>query len=298
LADFFESFHDYLKFECRYAVNTLAAYMVDLRDWQGALELNLSSKKAPLEGEIFHSLMLLNKKDYLPATEQRKIAVLKSYVKFRSLNDNSWQACRDFLPSLKAAQFFPNALAKEEINLLLAYTDAKGLALRNKALLSVMYFGGLRVSEALALKWQDLDRHKYLLRIRISKGLKERLIPCSKEAYKDIYRYKKHLWDSWAKGHKKEIKDYIFISSRLRPLTRMAAWKILKLRALEVGIEKKVHPHSLRHSLATHLINGGANIRAVQLILGHSSISSTERYLKVEQKDVIEVFKNFHPAVD
>jgi len=197
------------------------------------------------------------------------------------------------VPSPKLAKHLPPVLSVNEINEILSRPDIKDkLGLRDKAILETFYACGLRVSELINLKLSDLFFDEEIIRA-FGKGSKERLIPIGSSAREWVSNYLKQSRPLLQKKMKSE--NYLFLNSRGSKLSRMGVWKIVERYVKEAGIEKEVHPHTFRHSFATHLLEGGADLRAVQEMLGHADISTTQIYTHIDREYIKQVHKEFHP---
>jgi len=284
----------YLQGEKRLAPNSLSAYRSDLRAWSEA-GLEIFGTEPPSRDRLLEVLERFSTQDLKASTLSRRVASLRSYVRFRLLFGPAWQNLLEELPTPPEDLPFPKALSREEVEKLLDFdpvVDAR--LLRNRALLEIIYASGLRVSEALQLSWSAIDPERRVLRI-LGKGSKERFVPYSERAAAWLERYRERGWESWQAKALKKHRDTVFLSHLARPLTRMTVWKLLQKRSLEAGLDTQVHPHMLRHSFATHLLQGGADVRVVQILLGHSSLNTTERYLKITDSELRQVFDEFHP---
>jgi integrase/recombinase XerD len=197
------------------------------------------------------------------------------------------------LQSTKKSRELPSVLSFEEIDRILKMpVIKKNLGLRDKAILELLYSSGLRVSELLNLKISDLFFDDEVIRV-IGKGSKQRIVPIGSSAIKWINEYLINVRPLLQKRMKSE--NIIFLNSRGTKLSRMAIWKIVKKYCKKAEVEKEVHPHTLRHSFATHLLEGGADLRAVQEMLGHSDISTTQIYTHIDREYVKQIHKDFHP---
>jgi site-specific recombinase XerD len=293
-----ENFLDYLAHEQRVSPLTIEAYKNDLLFWQKALPSLIEENPIPQTTSDFsRALENLKKQKYKESTQHRKRAVLRSYLRFRSYQNDSWSRYVSLIPLSNHEELLPKALSTEEVSILLETIENSDdpRAERDAALVNILYSSGLRVSEALYLEWAHLDEQRQVLRV-LGKGKKERLVPYSERSARALEKYKKNSWQKWSCGKLKDKskKRAIFISARSKVLTRMGAWKSLSFWSQMAGLEH-VHPHVLRHSFATHLLGGGADVRVVQCLLGHSSINTTERYLKIEDEDVRRLFREHHP---
>ena len=287
-----EDFSWYLSAERRLSPNTVSGYENDLRAWMGA-GIDLGGGEAPTPTLLREGLAQFENLGLSRATLARRIASLRLLARYRALQHPSWDSVLEHLPAGKGDDAFPKALSIAEIEQLLNFDPVDANGMRNKALLELLYASGLRVSEALGLTWSQIDERASLVKV-LGKGNKERMVPFTERTHAWLYRYRDQVWATWNEGAPKKFAGFVFLSTRKRPLSRMGLWKILKLRALEAGLDH-VHPHVLRHSFATHLLQGGADVRFVQLLLGHESLNTTERYLKIADDELRKVFAEFHP---
>ncbi len=294
MQNYLESFLEYLAHEQRVSPLTVEAYKNDLFFWKKALpslaEENPSSK---MPQDFLKALEDLKKQKYKESTQHRKRAVLRSFLRFRSYSDDSWSSFVNLVPLSNHEELLPKALSVKDVSLLIDTIESSqdARAERDAALVNLLYSSGLRISEALSLEWTHLDEQRQVLRV-VGKGDKERLVPYSERSARALEKYKKNSWQKWS-SVKSKI-PAIFISARSSRMTRMGAWKTLSFWSQIAGLEH-IHPHVLRHSFATHLLAGGADVRIVQCLLGHSSINTTERYLKIEDEDVHRLFREYHP---
>jgi integrase/recombinase XerD len=193
----------------------------------------------------------------------------------------------------KVNKSLPNVLNINEIESILSQPDIeKKLGLRDKALLETFYACGLRVSELIDLKISDLYLSEEMIRV-FGKGSKERFVPIGSSAIKWIEEYLKNSRPLLEKKAKSQ--HVLFLNSRGTKLSRMGVWKIVNKNAASAGIKKEVHPHTFRHSFATHLLEGGADLRAVQEMLGHVDISTTQIYTHIDRDYIKQIHRDFHP---
>ena len=294
MQNYLENFLEYLAHEQRVSPLTVEAYKNDLFFWKKALpslfEENPCSK---MPQDFLKALEDLKKQKYKESTQHRKRAVLRSFLRFRSYSDDSWSGFVNLVPLSNHEELLPKALSVKDVSLLIDTVESSqdARAERDAVLVNLLYSSGLRISEALSLEWTHLDEQRQVLRV-LGKGDKERLVPYSERSARALEKYKKNTWQKWS-SVKSKI-PAIFISARSSRMTRMGAWKTLSFWSQMAGLEH-IHPHVLRHSFATHLLAGGADVRIVQCLLGHSSINTTERYLKIEDEDVHRLFREHHP---
>ena len=294
MQNYLENFLEYLAHEQRVSPLTVEAYKNDLFFWKKALpSLSEENPCSKMPQDFLKALEDLKKQKYKESTQHRKRAVLRSFLRFRSYSNDSWSGFVNLVPISNHEELLPKALSVKDVSLLIDTIESSQdtRAERDAALVNLLYSSGLRISEALSLEWTHLDEQRQVLRV-LGKGDKERLVPYSERSARALEKYKKNTWQKWS-SVKSKI-PAIFISARSSSMTRMGAWKILSFWSQMAGLEH-IHPHVLRHSFATHLLAGGADVRIVQCLLGHSSINTTERYLKIEDEDVHRLFREHHP---
>ncbi len=288
-----EAFLAFLGLERALSKNTLSAYRSDLdqaaaflakrgaADWRGLTRAQAA--------EWIHSL---NGRVCAPASLARKLTALRGLARFlvrEKIRDDDFT---DLLSGPKLTRRIPGTLTPEEIGRLLAApTGGDARALRDRALLELFYSSGLRASELAGLTLQQVNLEQGFLRV-FGKGSKERVVPIGGRAADALTTY-------LASGRPQLVKaktgSQLFLNPRGTALSRVALWMIVKKNAQRAGITKNVKPHGLRHSFATHLLSGGADLRAIQEMLGHASISTTQIYTAVESKRLLEQHAKFHP---
>jgi integrase/recombinase XerD len=192
-----------------------------------------------------------------------------------------------YLTAPKLPEMLPDMLTSEEVTRLLnSVSGSDNLSIRNRAMLELLYATGLRVSELISLKFSNVDIEECFVKI-FGKGNKERLVPFGQKAQLYLKRY--------LRVRKNTKSEFIFLTRLNKPISRIEFWRQLKQIAIKAGIMKNITPHTLRHSFATHLLTGGADIRFVQEMLGHSSISTTQIYTHISQERLKEQHKKYHP---
>ncbi|WP_316838895.1 site-specific tyrosine recombinase XerD [Pedobacter gandavensis] len=289
------SFKAYLKLERSLSGNSIAAYINDV---QKLFQYFESIDQAPAVKEISSAdlkkfISWINELGMLPSTQARVISGLKSFFSFLMLEQIIMEDPSALLETPRLGKKLPDVLNIEEINGLLNAIDAsKPEGMRNKAIIELLYGCGLRVSELTNIKISNIFADSEFIKI-IGKGNKERIIPIGATALKYIRIYLEQ-----SRVHvpiKKGYEDYIFLNRRGTGLSRISVFTIIKDLALASGLKKSISPHTFRHSFATHLIEGGADLRAVQEMLGHSSITTTEIYTHLDRNYLKEVITGFHP---
>lgn len=284
-------FLDYLTVEKGLASNTISAYTYDLEKFIQYLHQRKILLTRIDEKEITFFLRQLSRIGLSPKTVARCLSSLKSFFR--------WLVMEGFLKKNPVASFsapkawksLPEFLTVDEVEKLLIQPDlGTRVGIRDRALLELMYATGLRVSEAVELRVDDLRFEEGFLICR-GKGNKERIIPVGQTALFHVREYLSRVRPLWLKQESSRL----FLSSWGKGLTRQAVWKIIRKYCLRAGMKTKVSPHILRHSFATHLLERGADLRSVQLMLGHSQITTTQIYTHVTQARLRKVYDRFHP---
>ena len=286
-------FVDFLALEQGLSPRTIEAYERDLERFveyaasQGiGAPLDITSKL--LREFVYH----LKDLGLSPSSIRRSVSAIRTYFRFLTGDGIVVRDPSERLEIPKRWRTLPDVLTIEEVQRLLAApTLDDRLVFRDRALLEVAYGAGLRVSEWITLGQRDVMFDEGLVRV-FGKGSKERLVPIGRSAIAAIAVYTRELRPRLEKG---EGKGVLFLNARGRPLTRMGAWKILRQHVERAGITKHVSPHTLRHSFATHLLEGGADLRAVQEMLGHVDIATTQIYTHVDREYLRKVHKSYHP---
>ena len=289
--------HDYitmLRVERNLALNTIDAYSRDLKNYVHYLELKgLKSVMGIKQKHIRGFIRELADIHLSASSISRVFSSIRSYHSF--LNAEHWMENNpsQLLEAPKLPRKLPEVLTVQEVDDILdAIDESSALAMRDLALLEILYSAGLRVSEACNLNLTGLLLDSEMIRV-FGKGSKERLVPIGKSAMQRLDDYLH--FDRRELARKRETKGIVFLSQNGRPLTRMTVYNILKKWSLAAGITKKISPHTFRHSFATHLLEGGADLRAVQEMLGHADISSTQIYTHLDKEYLKEVHRTFHP---
>jgi len=288
-----QKFLDYLMVEKGLASNSVAAYGGDLAQFVEFARSKGVNSPTDVDPTIASGYAVsLSSAGFARATIARKISSLRSFAKFLT-TEGMIQA--DFTADLENStppRRLPSTLSVQEVELLLAQPDCstpKGL--RDKAMLETLYASGLRVSELIHLKTEDVNLEIGFLRC-FGKGSKERVVPIGQVAAGCVRRYLAEARGSLAGAGRSE---YLFLSYRGEPMSRIMFWKIIKKYAASAGILKRLTPHTLRHSFATHLLEHGADLRSVQEMLGHVSITTTEIYTHVTKTLLYEIYEMTHP---
>lgn len=292
---YLKSYKAYLKLEKGLSANTVDSYLRDveklyrfLKQENAALtmeEINLASLQKFVQE--------LHEIGFEASSQARIISGIKNFFQFLIVENVIVKNPSEFLEAPKLGRKLPDVLSIEEVQHFLNAIDVSSEeGTRNKAICEMLYSCGLRISELINLLRSNLFFDLGYIRV-IGKGNKERLVPIGKEAIKYVNLYLENYRNKIEA--QKSYSDYLFLSARKKNLSRTMAFYIIKKIALEAGIKKNIYPHTFRHSFATHLIEGGADLRAVQEMLGHASITTTEIYTHLDNKFLVETLAMFHP---
>ena len=288
-----ERFGDFLTLEQGAAVRTTDAYGRDVGRFvmyartKGVRE-PLGASPRLLREFVYH----LKDVGLAPASIRRNVSAVRTYFRFLIAEGHLVSDPSERLDTPKRWLTLPDVLTADEVQRLLdAVTLDEPMAFRDRAMLELAYGAGLRVSEWISLGIRDVLLDEALLRV-FGKGSKERLVPIGRRAIGAVAIYLRELRPRLERGSGKSV---LFLNARGTPLTRMGAWKMLRKYVDKAGLEKHVSPHTLRHSFATHLLEGGADLRAVQEMLGHADISTTQIYTHVDREYLRTVHRQFHP---
>ena len=292
-AFYVERFDDFLALEQGASVQTSHAYKLDIARFVTYVSVKGATSPTNVGARMLREYVYhLKDLGLSPASIRRNVSAVRTYFKFLVGEGHVVRDPSERLETPKRWRTLPEVLGVEEVEKLLAAPSLdEPLAFRDRAMLELAYGAGLRVSEWISLGVRDVMLQDHLVRV-FGKGAKERLVPIGRRAIAAIAVYLRELRPSLEKG---EGKGILFLNARGQPLSRMGAWKILRKYVKQAGITKPVSPHTLRHSFATHLLEGGADLRAVQEMLGHVDISTTQIYTHVDREYLRTVHKQFHP---
>jgi integrase/recombinase XerD len=290
-----KGFKAYLKLEKSLADHTIEAYVCDLSKLVDYFQLNgleTSPEQVRLK-DLTAFLTWLNELGLSARSQARIISGIKSFFRYLLMEDMIDTDPATLLETPKIGRKLPEVLSIEEIDLLLSQVDlSKPEGQRNKAMLEVLYSCGLRVSELIDLKLSNVYLDQGFIRV-VGKGSKERLIPIGRKAIKEVEMYFPDR--NSLPVIQKDSEDILFLNRRGKKLTRVMIFTLIKKYARSAGIKKNISPHTFRHSFATHLIDGGADLRAVQEMLGHESILTTEIYTHLDRHFLRDAIIRFHP---
>jgi len=290
-----KGYENYLRLEKSLSQNSVAAYINDISKLVVFFDENFK-KLAPEKVKLLHLKKFvewLNEKGVSPRTQARTISGIKSFFKYLLIEGKISNDPTSLLESPKVGRKLPDVLSIEEIDMLIDAVDlSKSEGQRNKAMLETLYSCGLRVSELVNLKITNLHFDQGFIKVE-GKANKERLVPISKNGIDEVTTY--------LNGYRKTLKiskdseNILFLNRRGKKLSRVMIFTIIKNLAESVGLGKRISPHTFRHSFATHLVNGGADLRAVQEMLGHESILTTEIYTHLDRDYLKSTVEQFHP---
>jgi integrase/recombinase XerD len=294
MESFLKEYLSHIKLEKNLSDNTVSSYKNDisafvtfLKDYDITDPSDISTENINKFFKVLKDLGLSN------TSTARYFSSLKGFFSYLEKNNYIKKNPIEKISAPKLSKKLPSVLNVSEIDSILSQPDVNDkLGLRDKAILELFYACGTRVSELINLKISDLFLKDEVIRV-LGKGSKERLIPIGSSAIKWIDKYLKNSRSALMKFSKSG--NYVFLNSRGTKLSRMGVWKIIDRYVKQAGIEKEVHPHTFRHSFATHLLEGGADLRAVQEMLGHADISTTQIYTHIDRDYIKQVHKQYHP---
>ncbi len=289
-----QDYCNYLRIERGLSNNSITNYRLDVMKLINFLDVK-KHKVSPIEisEETVQQFIYEVAKEVNARSQSRIISGLRGFFNYLVFEDYRKENPLDLIESPKIGRKLPDTISTEEIDLLIATVDlSKAEGERNRAILETLYGCGLRVSELTELKISDLFFQEGFLKVT-GKGNKQRFVPVSDYTQKFINIYKDEV-----RVHQKinkDASDTLFLNRRGNQLTRAMIFTIIKRLAEKAGIQKKISPHTFRHSFASHLLENGADLRAIQQMLGHESITTTEVYMHVDRKHLREVMEQFHP---
>ena len=289
----------YLQFERKLSVNTINSYWLDLKFYVSYMidEFNIKSYndiKHKNIAKFIQSLSTIkNNSMYENSSLNRIISSIKSFHKYLLINELTNKDPSKLIKSIKLKSNIPTVLSVNEIDIIVNSININSKnGIRDKSLIMLMYSSGLRVSELTNLTLTNYYKDDEVLRI-FGKGKKERLVPIGEKAKSALFDYIYNVRPSYSKNS--QSKGVIYLSNRGKKLSRKTVWNIVKVISKNSNIDKNITPHTFRHSFASHLIEGGADLRVVQELLGHSNISTTQIYTHLDKSYLKEVHKEFHP---
>lgn len=292
-----ENYRTFLVLEKSLSENSVGAYLNDINKLRFYCETNKLYDVDLVTHEILESYFaIMNQSGITNRTQARTISSFRSFFKFLVYDNTITKNPAQLFETPKIGRALPNVLSVEEIERILKSVDlGKIEGQRNKAIIETLYSCGLRVSELVNLKISNLDFKTGIIRVD-GKGNKERIVPITQSARYEITRYI-NTFRNKSTEIKKGNEDVLFLSKRGSALSRVMIFNIIKGLATRAGINKSISPHTFRHSFASHLVNGGADLRAVQDMLGHESIITTEIYTHLNNTYLEDTINNYHPRV-
>jgi integrase/recombinase XerD len=286
-----DPFLEYLVVERGLAQNTLEAYRQDLTRYTEYLAAQGKEPDRLDRADVPRYLLALREAGLSPRSVARHLSAIRRFHRFLAGEGGSGEDPTAHVEAGASWRRLPDVLSPAEVDRLLTASPASPLELRNQAMLELMYASGLRVSELVGLRLGDPDLEVGIVRV-MGKGSKERLVPLGEVAAASLTAYLSRGRPALAKGAATPV---LFLGRHGHGITRQMFWQILKRRARAAGIRRRVTPHTLRHSFATHLLEGGADLRSVQLMLGHADIGTTQIYTHVSRAHLQAVYEKYHP---
>lgn len=287
-------YFEFLQIEKQVAHNTIVSYEFDFTRYKEFLDsIGVNTAEKVNEEDIGGFVQSLHKSGLSPRSIARTLSAVRGFHRFLVGEEDAADDPTQNLESMKRTKSLPEVLSVAEVEQILEQPDkTKPLGIRDRAILETLYATGMRVSELVNLKQSNLMFDDELILV-FGKGSKERLVPIGKSARDWVTVYQRNGRAVYAKRGKSL--DFLFLNARGTRMTRQAIWDIIRKYTRASGITKEVHPHTFRHSFATHLLEGGADLRAVQEMLGHADISTTQIYTHIDREYLKEVHRTFHP---
>ena len=288
------TYFQFLKLEKGLADNTTISYYHDLKTYTNFLNdlkiLKIEDIKTESIEKFLKKLTVL---EIGNTSKARYLSSIKGWHRYMLANKKVQTDVTEIIELPKSKRILPDTLTIPQVNLILDQPDTTTLAgIRDKAIFETLYACGLRVSELINLRQRDILADVEIIRV-FGKGSKERIVPIGSTALEWILKYQRGARLTFQKHLNSD--DILFLNQKGKQLTRMGIWKLLKGYTVKAGVEVDVHPHIFRHSFATHLLEGGADLRAVQEMLGHSDIATTQIYTHIDREFIKEVHRTFHP---
>lgn len=290
--EYLTNYHSFLKFERNFTDNSVEAYISDinkLKNFGDTIGVSLESMQQMDIEEFLCGLRDLG----IAASSQKRILVgIRAFYKFMRLEGIMQTDPTELLETPKLGEHLPEVLSVDEVDAMIRATDPSTCdGQRNRAILETLYSCGLRVSELIDLRISNIFNNEQYILV-YGKGRKQRIVPISESALREIDNYMQFRYELDVKPG---FQDFVFLNRWGRSLSRMMVFNIIKRYAQEANVGKDISPHTFRHTFATHLLEGGANLRAIQMMLGHQQISTTEIYTKVDRQMLREEILTFHP---
>ncbi len=291
---YIKEYQNYLRIERGMSKNTLENYTFDIEKLVSYLfKKKIDTSPLQITDDELQQFVYTVSKNVNARSQARILSGLKSFFKFLLMEGYRKDYPLELIEAPKIGRKLPDTLSTNEIDQLIAAIDLSTLeGERNKAILEMLYSCGLRVSELTTLKLSDLFFDESFIKVT-GKGNKQRFVPIGLPTQRILNIYIENVRNQFP--IQKTANDTLFINRRGNPLTRAMIFTIIKGLAVEIGLEKSISPHTFRHSFATHLLENGADLRSIQLMLGHESITTTEIYMHLDRSFLTEVMQNYHP---
>ena len=300
MGDIIQDFQIYLEVERNVSAHTRIAYIADIQEFTRFLHNNNFIKSHDeiinVEPEnIREYLSYLYRQKVKKVTVNRKVSSLRAFYKYVLRTGKIKNNPAEMIQTLKTEKYMPTFLSVDEMfELLKAQDESSVLSLRNRAMLEIFYSSGLRLSELAGLDLNDLDFNQKLVKVR-GKGRKERIVPVGGPALKAVQEYLGKIGEIRKDTSGDIVKKPLFLNARGERITTRSIARIVNEMTSKSGIGRKISPHALRHSFATHLLNAGADLRSIQELLGHESLSTTQKYTAVNINRMMEIYDKAHP---
>lgn len=285
-------YYTYLKFERNFTDNSVEAYLSDISKMKLYIEGQGRTLLSVQQEDVETFMADLVDLGISPKSMNRILSGLRSFYRFLRLAGEREDDPVELISSPKLPQYLPEVLSLDEVNAIVAAPDPSTCdGQRNRAILETLYSCGLRVSELIGLKFSNIYEKDGFIQV-YGKGRKERIVPIASSALKEIHLYEAFRYELPVQ---RGCEDLVFLNRFGKQLSRIMVFNIVKRYTEEAGVQKEVSPHTFRHTFATHLLEGGANLRAIQMMLGHENIRTTEIYTKVDQRMLREEILSYHP---
>lgn len=285
-------YYTYLKFERNFTDNSVEAYLSDISKMKLYIEGQGRTLLSVQQEDVETFMADLVDLGISPKSMNRILSGLRSFYRFLRLAGEREDDPVELISSPKLPLYLPEVLSLDEVNAIVAAPDPSTCdGQRNRAILETLYSCGLRVSELIGLKFSNIYEKDGFIQV-YGKGRKERIVPIASSALKEIHLYEAFRYELPVQ---RGCEDLVFLNRFGKQLSRIMVFNIVKRYTEEAGVQKEVSPHTFRHTFATHLLEGGANLRAIQMMLGHENIRTTEIYTKVDQRMLREEILTYHP---
>ncbi len=294
-SEYLDSYKSYLQLEKSLSINTVDAYLKDIKKFTDYLKDNGFSKKPGdvTQEKIREFIDYINELGMSASSQARALSGIKSFFKYLLIQDEIERDPSSMIETPKIGRKLPVVLTPDEVDALVLAVDLKSeTGYRNRAILEVLYGCGIRVTELVNLKLTDVHFDEGFIKVQ-GKGNKERLIPLGQKAKDTINAYLENYRVTLKIDKKSE--NVLFLNRRGKQMTRVMIFTIIKDLAVKIDLQKNISPHTFRHSFATHLMEGGADLRAIQDMLGHESITTTEVYTHLDKEFLKDTIMRFHP---